>query len=231
MDVSKKTEHLKRYIYISQRKIGMYDSQLPRHWWKRLIDWLLHISRLKVGPVEVDLPAHNLPARQKKLQKIIEQITKENAIGTVDQPATYIHDTLDMFIIHMPAKPEYRRLPDDPGFIYFGGGTKHTSIALVGSPQHLIGAIPDEKARLSSSDLPRLVMYINKRINEIVPGRKPRYDGLGTIWHADTYNTDPRIPLEFFAYRIHDSEQRTFGHPSHAKRVLLYTPLYVTYKD
>ncbi len=157
--------------------------------------------------------------------------SEENTIGTVDQPVTYIHDTFDMFQIHMPSRPEYRRLSDDPGFIYFGGGTKQTSLPLVGSPLHLIGVAPDEKARISSSNLPRLVMYINKRINEIVLGRNPRYDGLGAIWHADTYNTDPRIPVEFFAYRIHDSGQRSFGHPAHEKRVLLYTPLYVAYKD
>ncbi|HYT46375.1 MAG TPA: hypothetical protein VEP90_28855, partial [Methylomirabilota bacterium] len=70
----------------------------------------------------------------------------------------------------------------------------------------------------------------NNRINEIVPGRLPRNNGLGAVWHADTYNTDPRIPMEFFAYRIHDSVQ-PYGIPSKEKRVLLYTPLYVAYKD
>ena len=226
-----KQSPLKRYIYISQHKIGMYDSQLPRHLWQRFADWMFRISRLKAGPLEIDLPARGLPSQHQKLQEIIAQLTHENTIGTIDQPAAYIHDTLDMFQIHMPSRPEYRRLPEDPGFIYFGGGTKKTSLGLVGSPHHLIGALPDEKARLQSSDLPRLVTYINQRINEIVPGRKPRYDGLGTIWHADEYNTDPRIPVEFFAYRIHDSGQHSFGHPSQEKRILLYTPLYVAYKD
>jgi hypothetical protein len=60
--MSKKSPLLKRYLYISQRKIGMYDCQLPRHWWQRTADWLLRISRLKVGPLEVDLPAHDLMA-------------------------------------------------------------------------------------------------------------------------------------------------------------------------
>ena len=209
----------------------MFDCQLPRHWWQSAFDWLLRIPRFKTGLLEVDLPVHDLPSQHQKLQQIIGRLKEEQTIGTVDQPAAYIHDTLDMFQILMPSRPKYRRLPDDPGFIYFGGGTKQTSVAIVGSPHHLIGVIPDEKARLHSSDVPRLVTYINKRINEIVPGRPPRYDGLGAIWHADIYNTDPRTPLEFFAYRIHDSRQRSFGHPAHGKRVLLYTPLYIAYKD
>lgn len=83
---------------------------------------------------------------------------------------------------------------------------------------------------MRSSDLPSLIAYINKRINEIVPGRPPRYDGLGAIWHADIYNSDPRTEVEFFAYCIHDS-QRLMGISTKKKRVLLYTPLYVAYKD
>src|SRR3989442_10287818 len=37
--------------------------------------------------------------------------------------------------------------------------------------------------------------------------RSPRYNEPGAIWHADIHNTDPRIPMEFFAYRIHDSKR------------------------
>lgn len=208
----------------------MYDCQFSRHWWQRLGDWLFRISRLKIGAVELDLPTQDEPSQYQKMQQIIAQLKQEHTIGTVDQPAEYIHDTLPMFQVLIPSRPGYRRRPDDPGFIYFGGGTKQTSLGLVGSPHHLIGVVPDETARISSSDLPRLVAYINKRINEIVPGRPPRYNGLGAVWHADIHNTDPRIPMEFFAYRIHDSKQ-PLGRPTEEKRVLLYTPLYIAYKD
>ena len=222
---------LKRYLYISQGKIGMYDCQLPRRWWQQPLVWLASLSRLKAGPLEIEHTfQQDAPSMHQKMQRIIEQLKREQAIGTVDQPATYIHDTLPLFQVLIPSRPGYLRQPDDPGFIYFGGGTTQTSLALVGSPHHLIGVIPDEKARNSSSDVPRLVQYINKRINEIVPGRPPRYDGLGAIWHADTYHTEPRTEMEFFAYRIHDSQQPQ-GIPTQEKRVLLYTPLFVAYKD
>src|SRR6266699_844991 len=227
--MSKKSSTLKRYLYISQRKIGMYDCQLPRHWYQRLVDWVLRISRLKIGTIELDLPTKDEASQHQKLQQILSRLDEEHNIGTVDQPAEYIHDTLPMFQVLIPSRPIFHRLSDDPGCIYYGGGTKQTSLGLVGSPHHLIGSSSD-KTSIQSSDLPNLIAYINKRINEIVPGRLPRNNGLGAVWHADTYNTDPRIPMEFFAYRIHDSVQ-PYGIPSKEKRVLLYTPLYVAYKD
>ncbi len=229
--MSKKSPSLKRYLYISQRKIGMYDCQRSRNWWQQLAERLSRISHFKYKDIELDqLPQQDEPSQHQKMQQIIERIKQEHTVGTVDQPAEYIHDTLPLFSVLIPSHPGFRRRPDDPGLIYFGGGTQQTSLGLVGSPQHLIGFVPDETARISSSDLPRLVDYINKRINEIVPGRPPRYKGLGAIWHADTYNSDPRIQMEFFAYRVHDSEQPQ-GIPTKEKRVLLYTPIYVAYKD
>jgi hypothetical protein len=229
--VGKSSLPLKRYLYISQHKIGMYDSQQPYNWWRQLAKRLLRISHFKYKDIELDLPALDDLNLYQKMQQIIARIKREQTIGTVDQPAAYIHDTLPLFQVLMPSRPgTYDRFADDPGFIYFGGGTDQTSLGLVGSPHHLVGFTPDEKPRLHSSDVPRLVEFLNKRMNELVPGRPPRYDGLGAIWHADIHNTEPRIPLEFFAYRVHDS-LKPLGRPTKEKRVLLYTPLYVAYKD
>jgi hypothetical protein len=222
---------LKRYLYISQRKIGMYDSQQSYNWWQRLAKRLSRISHFKYKDVELDFPDRDDPNLHQKMQQIIARIKREQAIiGTVDQPAAYIHDTLPLFQVLMPSRPSSKRHADNLGFIYFGGGTDQTSLGLVGSPHHLIGFTPNEKPRLHSSDVPRLVEYLNKRINELVPGRPPRYNGLGAIWHADIHNTEPRIPLEFFAYRVQDSS-KPLGRPTKEKRVLLYTPLYIAYKD
>jgi hypothetical protein len=208
----------------------MYDSQRSRTWWQRLAERLSRISHFKYKDIELDLPSSDDPNLHQKMQQVIARLKREHPVGTVDQPSVYIHDTLPLFQVLMPSRRSFKRHADDPGFIYFGGGTDQSSLGLVGSPHHLIGFTPDEKPRLHSSDVPRLVEYLNKRINEIVPGRPPRYTGLGAIWHADIYNTDPRIPLEFFAYRIHDST-KPLGIPTQEKRVLLYTPIYVAYKD
>lgn len=231
----KKSLQLKRYLYVSQHKIGIYDSQIVRNPIQRLCDWILRIPSVKmgvgsIGTFELNLPAQSNPELYQKMQQIIDKIKEDYPVGTVDKPAAYIHDTLPMFQVLMPSRPTYRREGDDLGFVYFGGGTSQTSLGLVGSLHHLTSAIPDEKARLHSSDVPRLVQYINKRINEIVPGKPPRYDGLGAVWHADVYNTDLRTPVEFFAARLHDSKQPQ-GIPSQDKRVLLYTPIYIAYAD
>ncbi len=83
-------------------------------------------------------------------------------------------------------------------------------------------------AQEPSSDLPNLIAYINERLGEIVDDYLKEEDhGLLAIQHADNHNTDPRIPMEFFAYRILDSAQIKAMHPH--KRILLYTPLYVAY--
>jgi len=218
----------------------MYDCQLPRRWWQQFINWVLRVSRFKIGigqigTVELELLSQHEPDLQQKMDRIIAQIEKENIVGTIDKPAAYIHGTLPMFQVLMPSRNQHTsiRHPGDPGFIYYGGGTEHTSLGLVGSPHHLTCHIPDEKARLHSSDVPNMIRYINERINEIVPSRTPKYEelkALDAIWHADTYNEDMRTPVEFFACRIADSVQLR-GIPRKQKRILLYTPIYVAYKD
>ena len=61
-----------------------------------------------------------------------------------------------------------------------------------------------------SSDLPSLVTYLNKRFGEIVPGHSHKRDsGISVVEVADRYSKEPRIPMEFFAWRILDSADMT----------------------
>lgn len=233
--MSKKIEPLKRYIYISQRKIDMFDQQSEVSLLKQLTgtlsSWLLTTNRIKVKDIELERPSSGDPSQHSKLTEIIARLEKESDIGTVDAPAEYIRDTLPMFYRRIPSRPNYRRLKNDPGFVYFSGSTEHTVIALVGSPFHLIGRAR-EISEEPSSDLPNLVGYINERLGEIIDDSYQEEDhGLLAIEHADKENKDPRIPLEFFAYRIADSIDIKELQPmsSRHKRILLYTPLYVAY--
>ena len=92
--MSKKFLSLKRYLYISQGKIGMYASQLPRPWWQRLLASLSRLSRLKVLNVELEVSQGDVPSMHQKMQDIIKRLKQEHTFGTIDQPATYIQDTL-----------------------------------------------------------------------------------------------------------------------------------------
>ncbi len=231
--MAKKAQPLKRYIYISQRKIEIFEQQqqgIPIV--SGLAEWFTKAERIKIKDIEIQKPPSTV--QHSKLIKIVERLKKENTFGTVDKPAEYIQDVLPLFYRLIPSRPGYRRSNDDPGFVYFGGGTPNTAIALVGSPFHLLLGRSKEISETASSDLPLLVAYINDRLGEIIEERfqarikrnHPSY-GIGAIQQAEQLNKDPRIPMEFLACRILDSAQMNGLTPR--KRLLLYTPLYVAH--
>ena len=76
MTVSKKSQSLKRYLYISQRKIGMYDSQRSRNWLQRLVERISRISHFKYKDIELDIPAEDEISQYQKMQEIIERLEK-----------------------------------------------------------------------------------------------------------------------------------------------------------
>jgi hypothetical protein len=127
--LSRKAKRLKRYIYISQRKIEMFDQQSNANLLQQLAgalsSWFLTTNRIKVKDVELERPSSGDPLQHSKLTKILDTLEKElgNDIGTVDAPAEYIRDTLPMFYRLIPSFPNYRRVKEDPGFVYFGGST------------------------------------------------------------------------------------------------------------
>lgn len=111
--MKKQRKSLKRYIYISDRKINMFDQQRKQHpflaW---LMNWFTTTNRIKVGvaqvgDVEVEKPAGVSVADFSKLTTILSTLEQENTIGTVDAPAEYIKDTLPMFYRLIPSYPLY----------------------------------------------------------------------------------------------------------------------------
>ena len=160
--MKKRHKPLKRYIYVSTRKVDMFDQQRKHHivpYW--LESWLTRTNRIKVGPIEIEKPAEVRAEDFKKLIPLLSALKRDYSLGTVDAPAEYIHDTLPLFSYLIPSYPEYDRNKSDPGLIYFGGHTKQTILALVGSPYHLIGHAK-ESTQEPSSDLPYIVAYLNR---------------------------------------------------------------------
>jgi len=208
----------------------MFDRQRRENpFWRWLKSWFTMTTRIKVGQIEVEKSALDRAAEFDRLAGLLDTLEREYKIGTVDAPAEYIKDTLPMFWRLIPSRPAYRRLKHDPGLLYFGGSTAHTVIALVGSPFHLIGRTRDITEE-PSSDLPDLIAYLNRRFDELVDDDYKLADddfGISAIDHADHMNKDPRIPVEFFAYRILDSADIQGFNPD--RRLLLYSPLYVAY--
>lgn len=211
----------------------MFDQQRRQNpFWRWLKSWFTTTNRVKVKDIEIEKPALTSTAEFDKLTTLLDTLEHEHTIGTVDEPAEYIKDTLPMFYRLIPSRPNYRRAKNDPGFVYFGGSTAKTIIALVGSPFHLSGRVKDITEE-PSSDLPQLVSYLNERLSEIVDKytKIPDNDsGIFAIQHAEHMNKDPRILMEFFASRILDTAMmQGLIHQPDDKRLLLYTPIYVAY--
>ena len=234
--MKKHSKPLKRYIYVSSRKIDMFDQQRKQHpllaW---LASWFTTTNRIKMGGIEIEKPAEVSAVDFSKLTTLLSTLEREHTTGTVDAPAEYIKDTLPMFYQLIPSYPNYQRFKSDPGLVYFSGHTKQTILALVGSPFHLIGRAKDSTQE-PSSDLPSILAYLNRRFRDIpAPQRQHLIDswdevdnhGLDTIQHADMMNKDPRIRMEFVAYRILDSAEIEGYKPE--LRLLLYSPIYVAY--
>ena len=210
----------------------MFDQQRKTNsFWQGLKDWLAAITKVQIGSfgLEWSPSARSPEAEIPKMTRLLVEIERKHTIGTVDAPAEYIKDTLPLFTRLIPSRPGYHRHKDDPGLIYFGGGTAKTAIALIGSPFHLIGRVRDSSEE-PSSDLPNLVAYLNKRFGEIVDGHaRWRGNGIALIEAADRHSKEPRIPMEFFAWRILDSTSVKGFRPK--KRLLLYSPIYVAYES
>ena len=197
--MAKKARSLKRYVYISQRKLDMFaQQQQGTPVVSGLADWFAKVVQIKILWLEIQSSPSSVESN--KLTSVVRQLEKENTIGTIDNPAEYIKDTLPMFHRLIPSQPAYHRYKkEDPGFLYFGGSTKKTIIALVGSPYHLIGRTR-EITESPSSDLPFLVEYINLRLKDIAGKdlHESSENGIEAIEQADEMNKDPRIRFDFF---------------------------------
>jgi hypothetical protein len=209
----------------------MFDQQRKTNsMWQGFLHFLASITKVQIWQVDLERsPSVNSPeADIPKMARVLAEIERKHTIGTVDEPNEYIKDTLPLFTQLIPSRPgTYYRSEDDPGLVYFGGGTAKTTIALIGSPFHLIGRARDPSEE-ASSNMPDLVAYLNKRFGDITPKRARKQDsGITIVEVIDRHHKEPRIPMEFFAWRILDSANIKGFNPH--KRLLLYSPIYVAY--
>jgi hypothetical protein len=139
MATTKKSHHLKRYIYLSTRKVNMFDQQRQNPFLLRQLKRLFgNITRVRLevsqlGAAEIERRVDGSESGEKMLEtleKVLATIEREHTVGTVDVPAEYIKDTLSMFYRLIPSHPAYRRLKGDPGLVYFGGHSSSCWLSL-----------------------------------------------------------------------------------------------------
>lgn len=120
---------MKYYLYISQEKVNMLASQLRPGLSARVSKWNFGLGS---GPLNVGIvgqPAD--PTVHSKVERIQRHIRKHEPCGTVDAPATFILDTVDV---------KWGPLLMDNKVVFFSGATSGTVFALGGSTSNLLQA-------------------------------------------------------------------------------------------
>jgi hypothetical protein len=214
---------LKYYIYVSDTKVDMLFAQIP----KGVLSSLVGELNINVGFASASLKqGTEEQTRYSKLEVVRRHIEKSAEVGTVDQPAEYISDVLDV---------RWGPFLHEKDLVYFSGMTAKSVLGLGGSSRHVIGAAGHTLA-LSYSSMPLLVSMLCKAVDLPEPELNRRHRehlgycegghrndagyALRAILTATTQMNGPIQRVEFLAKRLLYGE-------ADDKQILLGTPLYV----
>ncbi|HET6852469.1 MAG TPA: SAVMC3_10250 family protein [Pyrinomonadaceae bacterium] len=218
---------MKYYIYVSDSKVDMLLSQMPRDA-KRKIATEFKID-LKLLGASRKAETEYEENRFTRLDAVVSFVRQYGNLGTIDKPDEYIEDTLPMRWVHYPYEAD-KELP----VVYFGGSTDRTIVGLGGSEKHLIGITP--QATVSShSFAPTLVacleeeLKLNLGLNPYALGEEAwRY----AVFWTTTHMKGLKQRYEFMAKRLlYGSDEFSDGAAGHERKILLATPLYIAMAD
>jgi len=207
---------MKYYIYISDAKIEMLLPQVPHTVKKKIatefgIDLKL-LSAKRKSEVETE------ESRISKLETVVTYIREYGNLGSVDEPDSYIEDTLPMKSGTLGGN-----LKDGAPLVYFGGETNKTVMGLFGSAKHMVGAsgVPPAPAGSTTNFI---LAYLQGTI------QTEQTEVFEAIHQLLTSMKSPPEQLEFLAKRLlyepHFSRRGGKKGP-----VILATPLYVAKAD
>lgn len=216
---------MKYYVYISDAKVDMLLPQIPHEEKKRLATEFKFDLKLLSGSRRTETESED--NRFTRLEAVVAYIREFGNIGSVDEPAEYIEDNLEMR--WGPYEPDNKTEP----LVYFGGTTDQTIVGLGGSLVHVIGNT-GTSATDSASATPVLLARLKKELSIDRPIVSSDNDALNSAlaqpgdWSlravelATTQMEGPMQLMEFMARRL------LYGRGiSKKKKVLLATPLYV----
>ncbi len=241
---------IKYYIYISDAKIDMFYSEIPKGLLKSIASELnLNLSLLgsSIGATMKNSPSEE--TRYSKLKLVTKYIEKHRAVGTVDTPAAYFKGKLDMdwgFVSW--------RKGVDPEIVVFRGETENTRIMLTGSPQHIVGSqqagevspifgrigslsivgwkllVAAHKEDLHPANLDQSIDLADKLV---LPPAKSLQHGIDLSWSvgrdSDSQPGWPKQRFEFLARKLVQGKPESPG--TKQSLLLLGTPLYVALSD
>jgi hypothetical protein len=184
-------------------------------------EWKLDLGVFSVSrKSETETPAN----RYARLQAVVDFISQNGDVGSVDEPGEYIQDTLSLKCGPYEIKPP----EGEPDIVYFGGATENTVVGLGGSARHVIGNVGASKA-WSRSLTPYLLAYLVKGLN-LNPDAWKAYcteepHALDAIYITSTDMDGPEQRLEFLAKKLLYGP--SYNRRAKNRKVLLATPIYV----
>jgi hypothetical protein len=199
---------MKYYVYISDAKVDMLYSQIP----KNMLDKIAVELGINLGIFSLTAKGkgNQEESRYEKLSVVVNYIENNMDVGTIDQPKTYFKGSLPM-----------RWGPLWPGgheeaknLIYFGAETAETIVGLGGSEHHVIGNQKGESSPNSGKSLlPFMELALRKELDM----------SLITQRHHDDFNDRNRQEEIIFAGVV-GATRSMKGAPQHleflAKRLL-----------
>jgi hypothetical protein len=205
---------MKYYVYISDSKVDMLYSQIP----KRILDRIAADLNVNLGifSLSVKEKENQEKTRYEKLKLVVNYIENNMEVGTVDEPKAYFTGLLPM---------RWGEYGVDTGLAYFGGKTAQTVLGLGGSMAHVIGNRKGESDTHGGSIGADIGAVLGKDLNLPNSFDYSQYDRIDDILYTTHFATKrmkgPIQTLEFLAKRLAE------GIYSDKSHVVLGTPLYV----
>ena len=215
---------LKYYVYVSNSKVEMLYSQIPR----RFFDGMSAELKVSLGVASSVLTQKAAEETiYSKLSVVLRYIYEYGAVGSIDNPEDYFSGT---------AMVRWGLYDSQNTLVLFVGSTNETIFGIGGSLAHLLGAKPEANTPYVSTtpflvdllcqDLDLQALNEQERHNMALllnEGRNKAEMALWAVEHANKYMNSASQKVEFVAKRLLHKEKEF----KNDKGVLLGTPLYV----
>jgi hypothetical protein len=109
---------MKTYVYISDAKVDMYYSQIPKRFFEKLgTELSVELFGVK-GSLKWDFEQNRIS----KLTAVVNYIEKNEEVGTVDKPKTFFRGKMSL---------RWGPAVNHNGVVFFGGGHKKNRCRIV----------------------------------------------------------------------------------------------------
>lgn len=231
MDNKPRRAEAKYYVYVSDAKVDMLFSQIPR----RLLERIAGELRIDLKLVAISLRQN--PAEENRYSRtriVSEYLEAHQEVGEIDAPKSYFRGSLPM---------RWGVFGDEPNrVVFFGGYAGMTLVGLTGSPRHVIGQ-PGDAALRSDMSSYGITTYdgLSKHLN-LPESELGDHSSLeGALWATEQFGArlygSHEQSLEFLAKRLASASEAEGnvmydppGRPPHDV-TLLGSPIYVAMAD